>query len=194
MSASTPGNGAASPTQIGPELQVQVTLQRFIVTRSEIQWRGIQRDAMVIFAFTLMGVIMGSIDKVGVWVLLTPFPLVYLAALWLQHDRRIGSLSQYLRSVIEPALKAYDGLEGLEEYLNANERARSYAQRHHFTAVMARLLFPSLQSLALAAGLGIFVHRGSFGLLQNTLMAVGALIILGSIALTFSKVKHVRIR
>lgn len=188
---------AAEPpatTAATPEMRLQVILERHRETRTEIQWRGVQRDAMVIFAFTLMGVVFGGIDQVGVWILLTPFPLIYLASMWLQHDRRIGSLAHYLRNVIEPAMEAIDGLQGLEKHLDEFEGARSYSKRFHYTSIMSRLLFPSLQGMALATGIGLFMRSGPYDPPLVTLVVVAALIILASTALTFAKVKHIRIK
>lgn len=184
---------AAAALEVTPELRVLVILGRYNSVRTEIQWRGVQRDAMVIFAFTLVGVVFGSIDKIGVWAMITSHPLIYLAVTWLHHDRRIGSLAHYLRHVIEPAMKEYDQLAGLEEHLDTHERARSYKQRYHFSSVMSRLLFPSLQGISLGAGIGLFIHKGSFSLPAVSLVVVAAVLILGSIAFTFAKVKHVRI-
>jgi hypothetical protein len=190
-----PAAAAESPTTSAtPEMRLQVTLERHRATRTEIQWRGVQRDAMVIFAFTLMGVVFGGIDQIGAWILLAPFPLAYLASMWLQHDRRIGSLAHYLRNILEPAMEQYDNLTGLEKHLDEFEGARAYSQRFHFSSVMSRLLFPSLQGMALGTGIGLFIHAGPYKPSVIVLVTVAALIILGSTILTFAKVKHIRIK
>jgi hypothetical protein len=173
---------------------MQVTLQRYQAVRTEIQWRGVQRDATIIFAFTLVGVVLSSIDKIGAWVILMPLPLLYLATMWLQHDRRVGSLAHYLRHEVEPAMKQYDGLPGLEEHLNMHERSRSYNQSYHFSSIMSRLLFPSLQGIGLGAGVGLFIARGPINFPLTTLVVVAGVLILASIIFTFAKVKHIRIR
>lgn len=184
------------PFGISPEVAAQLsmtaTVARFEAIRTEIQWRGIQRDAMVIFAFTVLGVVFGSINTVGMWILLAPIPITYLAAMWLHHDRRIGSLARYLLDQIEPAMKKHDALLGLEEYLDAFETARKSGS--HFSAIMSRLLFPTLQLAASSTGVGIFIANGPSNSAVVGLVIVAAVIALTTIIFTFKKVKHIRIR
>lgn len=184
------GSDRSPSDAVAAQSKVEVTLARFEAVRSEIQWRGVQRDAMVIFAFTLVGVILGSVDKVGPWILLAALPITYLASMWLHHDRRVGSLASYLLEVLEPTLRGYDQLPGLEEYLNSFEPTRRKGK--HFTSVMARLLFPTLQLALLGTGVGMFISKGPLNPNLTVLVIVAGVVILMATALTFAKVKHIR--
>jgi hypothetical protein len=113
-------------------LKLQALLARFQATKQEIQWRGVQRDALVVLALTFTVGIYVGIDKIGAWVMLAPVPLLYVASMWLHHDRRIGFLAGYILNVVEPALKDYDDLEGLDEYLN--DRTRRAPLRGGYTS------------------------------------------------------------
>lgn len=175
-------------------LKLQALLARFQATKQEIQWRGVQRDALVVLALTFTVGIYVGIDKIGVWVMLAPVPLLYVASMWLHHDRRIGFLAGYILNVVEPALKDYDDLEGLDEYLNDKDPARSFARRLHFSEIVGRLVFPGLQLAALASGVGIYIAKGSFTPLTVWFVAMGTVLMLVVIWLTFSKVKHIRQR
>jgi hypothetical protein len=175
-------------------LKLQALLARFQATKQEIQWRGVQRDALVVLALTFTVGIYVGIDKIGAWVMLAPVPLLYVASMWLHHDRRIGFLAGYILNVVEPALKDYDDLEGLDEYLNDKDPARSFARRLHFSEIVGRLVFPGLQLAALASGVGIYIAKGSFTPLTVWFVAMGTVLMLVVICLTFSKVKHIRQR
>jgi hypothetical protein len=175
-------------------LKLQALLARFQATKQEIQWRGVQRDALVVLALTFTVGIYVGIDKIGAWVMLAPVPLLYVASMWLHHDRRIGFLAGYILNVVEPALKDYDDLEGLDEYLNDKDPARSFARRLHFSEIVGRLVFPGLQLAALASGVGIYIAKGSFTPLTVWFVAMGSVLMLVVIWLTFSKVKHIRQR
>lgn len=175
-------------------LRLQALLGRFQATKQEIQWRGVQRDALVVLALTFTVGIYVGIDKIGVWVILAPVPLLYVASMWLHHDRRIGFLASYILNVVEPALKEYDNLEGLDDYLNDKDPARSFARRLHFSAIVGRLVFPGLQLATLATGIGIYIAKGSFSPLTVLSVAAGAVLMLGVTWLTFIKVKHIRQR
>jgi hypothetical protein len=112
----------------------------------------------------------------------------------MHHDRRIGFLAAYTLIVLEPALEQYDRLVGLDRYLNDRDPTRSFTQRHHFTAIMSRMLFPGLQCLALAVGIGVYIAKGSFGAASVAGIAVATVVILAITTLTFLKVKHVRLQ
>ena len=69
---------------------------RYTMRATEIQWRGIQRDAAMVFAFLVCGTLINA----GVWALAAPILLMFLGSIWVHHDRRIGSNARYLREVI----------------------------------------------------------------------------------------------
>lgn len=176
-------------------LKLQAILGRFQMAKGEVQWRAIQRDALVVLTLTFIVGVYVAVDKIGPWVMLTPPPLMIVAAMWMHHDRRIGMLAGgYIKHVLEPALKEFDGLIGLEDYLDQNDPTRSFAQRHHFTAIMNRLLFPGLQTLALLTGLGIYIAKGSFTAVSVWAVTIGTLLMGVIIVITFVKVRHERHR
>jgi hypothetical protein len=181
---------AATPEDV---LAIQATLGRFQATKGEVQWRAVQRDALVVLTLTFIVGVYVAVDKIGAWVMLTPLPLMVVASMWMHHDRRIGMLAGgYIKEVLEPALRQYDGLIGLEDYLNQKDSTRSFSQRYHFTAIMSRLLFPGLQALALVTGLGVYIVKGPHTPVTLVAVGVGSVLISVLIAFTFVKVKHER--
>lgn len=179
-----------TPEQV---VALQATMGRFQATKAEVQWRAVQRDALVVLTLTFMVGVYVGLDKIGLWVMLVPLSLTVVASMWMHHDRRIGMLAGgYIKEILEPALRGYDGLIGLEDYLNQKDSTRSFSQRHHFTAVMSRLLFPGLQALALATGLGLYIAKGSFTPASVWAVVGGTILIGGVIVYTFVKVKHER--
>ena len=181
---------AAQLEMAAKQLMVDVIRARFEAIRTEIQWRGVQRDAMTIFAFTVVGVVLGSLNAIGMWAGVAALPVTYLASMWLHHDRRIGSLGNYLLTKIEPAMNEFDGLPGLEEFLDGFEKARKTGR--HFSSIMSRLLFPSLQLTAIVAGIGM--TRVPFGSVATSAMMGVTAIMLVATGVTFTKVKHIRTR
>lgn len=158
---------------------------RLAASRSEVQWRGALRDTtMFVIALGICGV--GY--QTGLLVLGLPVILMFPAVQWLQHDRRIGSVAGYIRDVIEPALREVDGVMGLDEYLDQKERAQ---KRFHFTSVVTRLFFPTLQSGMMMLGIYRYskVDISAFGdVLVWMVIAANIVVVIW----TFAKVKYIR--
>ena len=166
----------------------ETKVARFNARASEIQWRGVQRDAIALFALILCG----SIAAAGVGALAAPVVLLFLASMWGQHDRRIGSNARYLRNILEPAMASEDQVEGFEEYLDKIERIRSHNQKWNFGAVTSRLYFPTLQSAMATLGVWRYAVSDNYPPLETTLVITASLVNLTIIALTWIKVKRER--
>jgi hypothetical protein len=166
---------------LADEERLTLLLSRAQARVSDIQWRGVQRDATSYAALLVTG---GMIAKgAGVFV---PLVVMFFAAWWLQHDTRIGSNARYLREVIEPTYG--DDVENFEEWLDRIEPARSYNVSWSFSATMARIYFPTLQLAGLVYAL---VHAATLHHELPLTICISA-IQLPLIVCTFIKVKHVR--
>ncbi len=164
---------------------IETIIARYEARNHEISWRGAQRDAIVVFALVLTGTMLNT----GIWALAGPIPLLFLASLWRQHDKRIGSGAAYLRDVIEPAL---NDIEGYEKYLDRTEPDRSYSRKWSFSATTARFIFPTLQLACMVAGIYHFVtaekYSGTIAVFTVAAFTAGVWIV----GLTWTKVKHKR--
>lgn len=170
------------------EARASITQARFNDRNNEIQWRGLERDGSLVAAFLTAGALL----PVGPVALAGPVLLIFWAAVWVQHDRRIGSCARYLRDVVEPAMRQFDDVQSYEDFLDTTESDRSYLSRHSFSTVSARLCFPTLQGLTWALGCGQYAGgTGQTGLTTAAVVAVSIFDWL-LIGLTMAKVKHVR--
>lgn len=161
---------------------------RFLARCSEIQWRGVQRDGITIFAFVLCaGLATIKLELVA------PIPLLFVAAIWRQHDKRIGSGAAYLREAVEPRLHQVDSIESYEEYLNRVEKRTSSNNRWSFSALTARLFFPTLQISLLALGVYHYaVERHHSGILTSGVVVV-TIVGVAITIVTWLNVKHERV-
>jgi hypothetical protein len=161
-------------------------IARYNVRSQEIQWRGIQRDATMVFALVLCGTMAPS----GFFALLAPVPLLFLAAMWLRHNRRIGTGALYLRRVVEPAM--HDELQGYEEFVDGVEVRRSHSNRFNFSAITARAFFPTLQMSMVILGVYQYIASNHHSNEADAGVTVLAFVGLAIITVTFMKVKHER--
>jgi hypothetical protein len=143
----------------------------------------------VIFALVLCG----SMYLASVFAVAAPAALLFLGAMWMHHDRRVGSNARYLRDVLEPAMHDCDGIEGFEAYLDRTEPNRSHTMPS-FTSAMSRLLFPVLQVAMVGLGMGRYIAARHHDDGATTLMVVGVVLGIALAVFTFAKVKHQRLR
>ncbi len=155
----------------------------YVARSSEIQWRAVQRDALVLFAFLLTGTMAGMGAA-----LFTPVLLYFVAVMWHRHDKRIGAGARFLRIKIEPLMV---GVPSYEQWLDSAESERSYVKKATRSAVSSRLFFPTMQ----LGGLGWGVVRYMIGH-RTTVATVGVVALtvveLALIVFTFITVKHER--
>ena len=104
--------------------------------QEEVRVRVPQRDA-IFMAFGFL--VFSGILATGPGALLGPLLLLFPAAVWLQHDTRIGRIAQYVQLILEPTLQKLDGVEGFEDFLDRMEAGRSFGKKFHFTSICNRL-------------------------------------------------------
>lgn len=160
-------------------------IARYNARTAEIQWRGIQRDAAVVFALVLAGTMAHSDVAI-----LAPVPLLFIAVMWLRHDKRIGSGALYLRQVIEPAMN--DKLEGYEDFVDRSEPRRPSVNRFSLSAVTNRVFFPLLQLSMVALGVYQYVSSNHHGGAATTGVVIAAITDLAIVAFTIYAVRHER--
>lgn len=160
---------------------------RFECRTGETQWRGLDRPSYVAMA----GVALVSAAPLGIYALGVPIIIMFIAAMWLQSDMRMGSNSTYLR-YLEEEMFVYDGVDGYEKFLDLERQncPKLPFTSLPFTSISPRV-FPAMQLMAMGAGLRAYFQ----GVDQQdplwAIMVIAALDIIVTV-LTLINVKHIR--
>ncbi len=169
------------------QLALMATTLRHQAATSEIQTRAAARWGILAFSMTALAFSLAA----GMAAFAAPFLLVFLGFWWMHEDKRMGAVAHY-KKLIEDRLEKYDGMGGLEDYLDS--KGRGERKRFHVPVMLLRIFFPSLQVAATVRGFVAYLQTPPIQ--HTTLMAwlvwsaVGLNVAI--IAFTAKFVRHVR--